>query len=75
MKRMLAEGPLKQIYVDRDAAYRGEPCLTVLYGITKFRGREIYCDGPCKLVHPDVPLTPKGPAIWIETTAEVVIDE
>ena len=70
----LPSGVQKFISVNRVAAKQRKPACQVLCEGVLVTGQELFWTGPSRMVsRPDKPLTPTGPAIWIETDAEVTV--
>jgi hypothetical protein len=77
---LLEAGLIKAIYLDRQAASRGEPCWMVYVAATDtvYRAREFSTKNMEGLNvrgtgHRDKPLRSEGPAYWIETSAQIEV--
>lgn len=60
---------MKSLYIDRDRLTRGQPCIAVRHenGDVSYE-EEIFGFGFYRMRAPQgEPLTPKGPAAWVET--------
>ncbi len=86
--RILEPGPIKRIFLDRDAAAKGAPAWLVYVEADKlvYRAEQLgateaewyhWSTGWDRHFsargHKDTPLFPEGPAYWIETAATVFI--
>jgi hypothetical protein len=75
----LPAGPLKRIFIDREAARYGHPAWVIQVGGHEYpvRSFTILTDAGHSAVEAKgsvaAPLSPVGPAFWLETTAEVEI--
>lgn len=73
-------GPLKHIFVDRNAGAEGKPCWLIYVPEHKlvYRAREwntTHMEGlnARGRGHKDTPLMPDGPALWVETSAAIEV--
>lgn len=73
-------GPLKYIFIDRNAGAEGKPCWLIYVPEHKlvYRAREWNTVRMGGLNvrgrgHKDLPLMPDGPAFWVETTATIEV--
>lgn len=77
---VLEAGPLKYVFIDRNAGAEGTPCWLVyvpddklVYRATEWNtvrmgGLSVRGRG-----HKDKPLLPDGPAFWVQTTAAIEV--
>ena len=65
----------QHVIKSNDKSGEREPVITVKTYKDNNYAHEVYVDGPCKIVYsPDKPLS-CGAKVWIETEAEVKINE
>lgn len=68
----LAAGPLKRVYLDREAAARDAPAWVIRTIEDTIHSRAITIEGMTRARGDrDAPLTPTGPAFWLETFGEI----
>jgi hypothetical protein len=78
---MIIEQPVtKYVWIDREAAARGEPCIVAAIKLDSVPGgyavilrTNKLTFGNTVLVCGEEPLRPQGPSIWLEISEDVII--